>query len=335
MGVRRSYVWVLATYLVAVAVGVGAVAATVSGWVGATAVGLAFGLAAAVGVLAFRQLVSSLYSEQERHRQALFDAELSTLARQREAGQMREDLIASVSHEFRTPLTAIRGSAATLVQRYEQLDRDAQEDLLVGILEHSDRLNRLLEDMLVAASASSGEPGGIADVGAAVCQFSLGAPRPPVQVDVAPHLAACITPDSLARVITALAEHVRAAARRDRTVFLDGRRAGDEVLVTISYSAADPRQDVAALLDPFGGDQSAAGRPASLGLYVVRRLIEAHGGTVTIRNSGEDCTVRLTLRALGHRVSPERGPQEPERAPLESSVPWPARAEPPAARQQR
>lgn len=324
MRVRRPYVGVLATYLGAVAVGVGAVAMTMSGWLAATAVGLTFGIAAVVGVLAFRRFVVSLYVEQERHRQALFAAELSTLARLREAGQIREDLIASVSHEFRTPLTAIRGSAFTLVQRYEQLDRNAQEDLLVGILEHSDRLNRLLEDMLVAASASSGEPGGIADVGSAVCQFSLGTARPPVQVDVDPHLAAFITPDSLSRVITALSEHVVAAARRDRTVFVDARRADSTVLINVSYSAADPRQDVEALLDPFGGDQSVGGRPASLGLYVVRRLVEAHGGTVAICTRGDERTLRLSLRALGHRTSPERGPQEPP-LPRTAPVDSPAR----------
>lgn len=312
--VRGSYVWVLATYLGAVAVGVGAVAVTMSGWVAATIVGLAFGAAAVVGVLAFRRFVASLYAEQELHRRALFATELDTLARLREASQIREDLIASVSHEFRTPLTAIRGSAATLVQRYEKLDRDAQEDLLVGILEHSDRLSRLLEDMLVAASASAGEPGGIGDVGTAVCKFSLDQPRPPVQIDVDPHLAAFIAPDSLTRVVSALGEHVRASARRDRVVFVDARRAGDQVLVHLAYAASDPGQDLLALLDPFG-DQPANGGPASLALYVVGRLVEAHGGQVAVRQQGEDCTIDLSLRALGHRISPERGVAEPAAVP--------------------
>src|SRR6266540_3428428 len=274
MGVRkRTCVRVLATYLGAVAVGVGAVAATMSGWIAATAVGLAFAGAAAVGVVSFSRFIDWLYAEKERHRQALFAADLSTLSRLREASQIREDLIASVSHEFRTPLTAIRGSAATLVQRYEQLDRDVREDLLVGILESSDRLSRLLEDMLIAASASVGDAGAVADVSTAVHRFNPSPPKFPIQMDVDPHLGAFIDAESLCRVVTALGEHVR---------------------------------------DSFASDEpTRTGRPASLALYVVRRLVEAHGGAVSIGRRGEQRSIQLNLRALGHRTSPGQGVAEP------------------------
>lgn len=325
MGVRkRTCVRVLATYLGAVAVGVGAVAATMSGWLAATAVGLAFAGAAAVGVISFSRFIDWLYAEQERHRQALFAADLSTLSRLREASQIREDLIASVSHEFRTPLTAIRGSAATLIQRADQLDQDTREDLLVGILESSDRLSRLLEDMLVAASASVGDAGAIADVSTAVHRFSPAPPKFTVQMDVDPHLGAFIDNESLGRVVTALGEHVRDSARRDRPVTVDARRQADQILVCLTYIAADDREDLQAMLDPFGSDEpSRSGRPASLALYVVRRLVEAHGGAVTIDRRGEQRSIELSLRALGYRTSPERGHVEPA-APRTSQASAPA-----------
>lgn len=309
---KRNCVRILAAYLGAVAVGVGAVAATMSGWIAATAVGLAFAGAAAVGVICYARFLDYLYAEQERHRQALFAADLSTLTRLREASQIREDLIASVSHEFRTPLTAIRGSAATLVQRYEQLDRDAQEDLLVGILESSDRLSRLLEDMLIAASASVGDAGAVADVSTAMHRFSPSPPRSSVQLDVDPHLGAFIDSESLYRVVNALGEHVRDTGRRDRAISLDAHRSGDQVLVSVSYAPTDDKEDVEGLLDPFaGGSSSPTGRPASLALYVVRRLVEAHGGAVSIGRRGEQRSIQLSLRALGHRTSPEWGRAEP------------------------
>lgn len=309
---KRTCVRVLAGYLGVVVVGVGAVAAILSGWVVATAVGLACAGAGAIGVYVFSWVVDALYAEQEQHRQAVFAADLSTLSRLREASQIREDLIASVSHEFRTPLTAIRGSAATLVQRYEQLDRDAQEDLLVGILESSDRLSRLLEDMLVAASASVNDAGAIADVSSAVNRFTPAPPKFSVQLDVDPHLGAFIDAGSLAQVVTALGEHVRDSARKDRSVFVEAHRDTDNVLVSVSYTASDEKQDLQALLDPFASDEpTRTGRPASLALYVVRRLVEAHGGAVSIATRGEHRSIELALRALGYRTSPERGPAEP------------------------
>lgn len=318
---KRTGVRMLAAYLVIVALGVGAVAATMSGWIAATAVDLAFAGAAAIGVYCFSRVVDRLYAEQEQHRQAVFAADLSTLSRIREASQIREDLIASVSHEFRTPLTAIRGSAATLVQRYEQLDRDAQEDLLVGILESSDRLSRLLEDMLVAASASVNDAGAIADVSSAVNRFTPAPPKFSVQLDVDPHLGAFIDAGSLTQVVTALGEHVRDSARKDRSVFVEAHRDTDNVLVSVSYTASDERQDLQALLDPFASDEpTRTGRPASLALYVVRRLVEAHGGAVTIASRGEQRGIELALRALGYRTSPERGPAEPA-APAPATTP--------------
>src|ERR671912_1833900 len=113
-------------------------------------------LVAAIVVLLFaRRFAERGYERQERYRRQLFDAELDALARLREAGQIRDDLIASVSHEFRTPLTAIRGSAATLATRGDRIPPEARTALLDGIVEHADRLSRLLEDMLLAASAGA------------------------------------------------------------------------------------------------------------------------------------------------------------------------------------
>ncbi|MBI1758450.1 MAG: HAMP domain-containing histidine kinase [Actinobacteria bacterium] len=303
---------VLAAYLAVLAVVAGMLAAATSGWAAGFVAASSFGLVAAAGIVAFRRFVTSVIAEQERHRQSLFAAELDTLARLREAGQIREDLIASVSHEFRTPLTAIRGSAATLVRRYDQLGRDAQEELLIGILEHSDRLTRLLEDMLVAASASVGDPGGIADVSAAVTALDLGQSRPPVRVDADTHLAALIAPDALRRVVVALGEHLRESARRDRVVEVAAHRTADAVVASVVYTTNDRTRDLPALLDPFGGDHASvrAGRPASLALYVVRRLVEAHGGSVVVGQQGEECTVEIALRALGQRVVPVRGRAE-------------------------
>jgi K+-sensing histidine kinase KdpD len=309
----------MATYLATVSVGVGAVAATRSGWPAATAVGLAFAGAAVIGVVSYSRLIDWMYAEQERDRQAVFAADLSALSRLREASQIREDLIASVSHEFRTPMTAIRGNAATLVHRYEQLDRDAKEDLLVGILESSDRLSRLLEDMLVVASASVGDAGAVADVSTAVLRFNPAPPKFSLQVDVDPHLGAFIDTESLGRVVTALGEHVRESARRDRTVFIDAHRCTDQVLIGLSYTTTDARQSLQPLLDPFANEDSRTGRPASLALYVVRRLVEAHGGRVTISGHGDQRAIQLSLRALGHRTSPEQGPVEAPVAPHSSA----------------
>lgn len=264
------------------------------------AIGAAMLVAAVVVLFAARRFAERGYDEQERYRSQLFDAELSALTRLREANRIREDLVASVSHEFRTPLTAIRGSAATLAARGDKIPPESRETLLRGIVEHADRLGKLLEDMLLAASArSSPEAGTVADVTAALGDFRLGQARPPVVLEVEPDLAAYVDAASLDQVVRALADHVRADARRDHTVTLRASRHGGEIVVDLLYGSTRSEAELRELLEPFGSRESAeTGRPATLALYVVRRLVEAHGGRALAGRDGDELRVRIALRAL-------------------------------------
>jgi K+-sensing histidine kinase KdpD len=266
----------------------------------AMALGAAMLVAAVVVLFAARRFAERGYEKQERYRSQLFDAELSALTRLREANRIREDLVASVSHEFRTPLTAIRGSAATLASRGDKIPPESREVLLRGIVEHADRLGKLLEDMLLAASARSvPESRAVADVTAAVAGFRLGQARPPVVFEVEPDLAAYVDSITLDQVVRALADHVRADARRDRTVTLRAGRQGTEVVVDLLYGSSRTEAELRELFEPFGSRESAeTGRPATLALYVVRRLVEAHGGRAVAGRDGDQLRVRIALRAL-------------------------------------
>jgi K+-sensing histidine kinase KdpD len=263
-------------------------------------IGAAFLVAAVVVLIAARRFAERGYEKQERYRSQLFDAELSALTRLQEANRIREDLVASVSHEFRTPLTAIRGSAATLAARGDRIAPETQETLLRGIVEHADRLNRLLEDMLLAASARPApEKGAVADVTAALSRFRLGQVRPAVALEIEPGLAAYVDAVTLDQVVRALADHVRAEARRDRSVTVQARQQGGEVVVDLLYGGTRSEAELRELFEPFGSRESAeTGRPATLALYVVRRLVEASGGRAAAGRDGDRLRVRIVLRAL-------------------------------------
>lgn len=268
-------------------------------------------LVAALAVLVVaRRFAERGYERQERYRRQLFDAELAALTRLQEASRIREDLVASVSHEFRTPLTAIRGSAATLVSRGDRIPPESRQVLLDGIVEHADRLGRLLEDMLLAASARAGtDAGAVADVTAALGGLRLGQARPPVVAEIEPGLAAYVDAASLDQVVRALADHLRADARRDRPVTLRAARAKGDVVVDVLYGGSRTEDELCELLEPFGSRESAeTGRPATLALYVVRRLVEANGGKASCGRDGEQLRVRIVLRALRPASEPVATP---------------------------
>jgi two-component system phosphate regulon sensor histidine kinase PhoR len=78
------------------------------------------------------------------------------LTDERKLEQMRSDFVATVSHELRTPLASIHGAAVTLATRGDELGPAVHERLLAIVVEQSERLSQLVEQILLAAQLDSG-----------------------------------------------------------------------------------------------------------------------------------------------------------------------------------
>lgn len=88
--------------------------------------------------------------------QARVREEAASALRQAESERLRNALLSSVSHDLRTPLTGIVGSASSLVDGAEALDADTRRELAQGIVEESERLSRLVTNLLHATRLDSG-----------------------------------------------------------------------------------------------------------------------------------------------------------------------------------
>src|SRR5205085_1365050 len=83
----------------------------------------------------------------------LLEQEVSQLA---ETNRVKDDLIASTSHELRTPLTSIQGFVKTLLRTDVEFSSEEQRSFLETVARQSDRLNRLVEDLLMASRLENG-----------------------------------------------------------------------------------------------------------------------------------------------------------------------------------
>ncbi|MCO5219705.1 MAG: ATP-binding protein [Thermomicrobiales bacterium] len=77
-------------------------------------------------------------------------------SRLRAAEQIKDDFLSLISHEFRTPLTAIHGGALLLQQQWDDLDEDTRSELLADIGLESSRLDRMLGNLLSVAEIMAG-----------------------------------------------------------------------------------------------------------------------------------------------------------------------------------
>jgi signal transduction histidine kinase len=218
---------------------------------------------------------------------------------------MRADLIGTVSHEFRTPLTGIRGAALTLLKRGERLDKAGRDRLLHAVLDQQERLSRLLENMLLAAQATDVDPTASAEVDAVAAEVAMLAEAQrggaPVSVVVDAGTTARIDRQALHQVLANLVDNALQHGHRGSTPLVAGGHDEHGVWLTVSNEGGVIDLTRAGrLFEPFTQADSGATRDREgigVGLYVVRRLVEVYGGTVDVRSDSGWVTVEVRLQA--------------------------------------
>ena len=245
------------------------------------------------------------------HRRELLDeAELvanriSAQALLEETGRMRADLIGTVSHEFRTPLTGIRGAALTLLKQGERLDKQGRDRLLLAVLDQQERLSRLLENMLTAAQATAVDSDATAEVDAVAAEVAMLAAvgrTTGISVVVAPGTVARIDRPALHQVLANLVDNALHHGADGSVPLLAGGHDEAGVWVTVSNEGRIiDLTDSGRLFEPFTQVESGATRGregAGMGLYVVRRLVEVYGGTVAVHSDSGWVTVEVRLQPV-------------------------------------
>src|SRR5262245_2492126 len=102
-------------------------------------------------MLAVALLISGMTSRIRLQESAAAERELRV-----QSESMRTSLLSAVSHDLRTPLASITGAAATLRQHWSRLDEKTRNELLESVTDETDRLNRLLNNLLEVTRLEGG-----------------------------------------------------------------------------------------------------------------------------------------------------------------------------------
>jgi signal transduction histidine kinase len=233
------------------------------------------------------------------------------------AARLKSEFIANVSYELRTPLNAITGFAEILTNQYFGILTSRQLEYSRGILESSQRLSQLINDILDLATIEAGylalETGNVAIRGVLEAVASLSRERARMQ-DVAiivdcPHDIGAVEADerrlkqamfnvvSNAIKFTPPGGSIRLKARIDEVA------GGDVVLAVADTGVGIAVSDQQRVFEKFErGTPRNREAGAGLGLSLVKSLIELHGGSVAIQSGvGEGTTVLCRLPAGRHR----------------------------------
>ena len=228
---------------------------------------------------------------------------------------MRRDFVANVSHELRTPLTAIRGYAETLLSGALEDGTRARKFLSV-IDRHSERLSRLIDDLLTLSDLELGKtalkkelvqlPAVVDEVldvvrekaqrGNVVVTKEIPASLPMLVADA----------DRLQQVLINLTDNAVKYTRASGRVTIGARaiRDGDTSMVEVAVSDTGigiPPEDLPRLTERFYRVDKARSRElggTGLGLAIVKHIVQAHGGRLEIISTLESgTTVRFSIPA--------------------------------------
>jgi signal transduction histidine kinase len=235
-----------------------------------------------------------------------YEAERRTVEELRRLSTLRADFVTLVSHELRSPMAAVIGSARTLQRRWRELSAEHRDSFLALIADETNRLATLVGDVLDTSRIDAGTFG-YTFTEVDVCTL--------VEDAVATAAAAQSAVEVVARVPRELPS-VRADGSRLHQVLanlLDNavKYSPDGGTVQIYASASDSSvivdvtdrgtgiapEDQRIIFEKFGRVRGDGSKPGTgLGLYIARSIAEAHGGSLDVSSMpGRGTTFTLTL----------------------------------------
>jgi len=226
---------------------------------------------------------------------ARLDARVREALVESETSQSRAALFSSVTHDLRTPLASIKAGVTSLLDQSATYDAGQQRDLLATILEETDRLNRLVGNILDLAKVRAGalvpvkEPTPVEEVIEAVLHRMEPAMRSVrVRTVIRPDLPEVpMDPVQVDQVLTNLLENAARFSPAGAEIVVSASLWHRSVQVrVVDQGPGIPQEDRERSFEPFVRRGDHGGRSGSgLGLAIARAIVLAHGGRIWIEGA--------------------------------------------------
>ncbi|MFT4188241.1 MAG: HAMP domain-containing sensor histidine kinase [Aeromicrobium sp.] len=201
----------------------------------------------------------------------------------------RSDLVATVAHELRSPLTGIKGFTATLLSKWDRFTDEQRQFMLETVDADADRLSRLITELLDAARIDAGRlalaraPVRLDEVARRVLRSVSAASAPSWSAELDEVDVIWGDADRLAQVITNLVENAMRHGHGLRRVEVVEEGRGGEPgarLRLVDAGPGIPEEERQRVFNRFW--RSGPGAGSGLGMYIVGGIVSQHGGHVEI-----------------------------------------------------
>ncbi|MDB5959205.1 MAG: histidine kinase [Massilia sp.] len=250
-------------------------------------------------MLMFADLVSRQLADEQR--MAVTETALLSV---REAAELREQFIAVLGHDVRTPLSSILTGAALL----RQMNLGERAEQVIGRIERSGkRISSLVDDVVDFTQGRMGD--GIAMTRVATLDLQpalthaieeLRAIYPQRRIDSTLDIAGAVLcdPRRMAQMLSNLLSNALIYGARDQAVRIDAATCDGVFSLTVSNGGAPLSETtLAALFQPFwrGDNHQKHSGGLGLGLYIVAEIARAHGGAMQVTSNAEATTFSFSM----------------------------------------
>jgi two-component system, NtrC family, sensor histidine kinase KinB len=230
-----------------------------------------------------------------------------------EVSRVKSEFIAAASHELRTPLTSVQMGIHLLLEGTAGTLDERQQEILQVCREDTARLDRLMRELLDLSKIESGavtpqlvatRPSTLIAQAVDPLRLQVEARGIALAVDASPDLPqVSVDRSQIERVIANLVTNAMRATPAGGAITVAAAPRGDEIAIAVTDTGAGiPRDYLAGIFEPFVQVPHAAGGGGGLGLTISRRIVEGHGGRLTVQSEpGRGSTFTFTVRMAAER----------------------------------
>jgi signal transduction histidine kinase len=251
-----------------------------------------FVLAVAATHLVFWRITEAEAATSRELWHQLYEGERALVDRLQAAESVKTELLSVVSHEFRTPLTSIIGFSHTLMARADQLDPATIRLCVRNIDQQSRRLARLVHNVLAASGDIATDPTAVTELSQVTRDVAreigdaYDADAPAIVIEAPPSVRAAVDADAAGRILANLLDNAVKFSVLGNDVGVRVDVEGASAVIEVSNVASPiAAAQLEWIFQPFVQEDSSDSRRADgigLGLHVVRRLLDAYDGGISV-----------------------------------------------------
>lgn len=218
-----------------------------------------------------------------------------TFKREAELSQQQQNFLLSVTHELKSPIASTKLQLQTL-QKHE-LNREKQKEILANAINDTDRLNNLVENMLLAAKIENNvyllhkENYNLSEyitegMNQTIQSFQY---KQKVELNIEPNIYMDIDRTNFPSIILNLFENAVKYSPEDSTIVVSLKKQNQKIILSVADQGIGiPDKEKETIFQRFyrsGNEETRKTKGTGLGLYIVDYLVKQHNGTISVKNN--------------------------------------------------